>query len=204
MTAIASPAYTPPRPFWWARTATLIFGDLISTLVFAAAYALTHAVASAFALAMAAGVGGILWTVLSGRRVDAMQGLSLGLTTVFGAAALVTHDPRWVMLKPTLIYGAVGATLLRPGWMVRYVPEVAFEHGAEVTRAFGRAWAAAMLSLATANLGFALRGDAALWAAFLAVAPISLKLGLAGVQYVVTRTVVRRRIRAARSSFTGD
>lgn len=204
MTATALPAYTPPRPWWWLRTLALLFGDLVSTLVFAAAYALTHAVTYAFAVAMAAGVAGLLWTVARGRRVDAMQVLSLGLTTVFGAAALVTRDPRWVMLKPTLIYAAVGATMLRPGWMVRYVPEVAVEHGAGATRAFGRAWAAAMLGLAAANLALALRGDPRLWAGFLAVAPAAVKAGLGALQYAVTRTVVRRSILARRSPFTGD
>ena len=205
MTAIAlSPAYTPPPPLWWVRTVALLFGDLVSTLVFAAAYAALHAVAPAFLLAVAAGVAGVGCTVARGRRVDAMQGLSLGLTVAFGGAALLTHEPRWIMLKPALIYGAVGAAMLRPGWMLRYVPEVALEHGAAVTRAFGRAWAAAMLALAAADLVLAWRADVRLWAAFLATAPLAVKIGLGALQYVVTRTAVRRSIRRARAAFTGD
>ena len=34
--------------------------------------------------------------------------MSLGLVVVFGGASLVTHDPRFIMLKPTLIYAVIG------------------------------------------------------------------------------------------------
>ena len=205
MTAISPSAYTRPQPFWWMRTVGLVFGDLISTLVFAMTYGLTHALAPAFVLALAAGGAGLVWTRLRGRRIDAMQSLSVGLTIVFGAAAVVTRDPRWVMLKPSLIYGAVAAVMLRPGWMLRYVPVIAAEHAGEATRRFGLVWAMAMGAIAAANLALALHGDARLWAAFLAVGPLALKGGLAGVQYMTTRALVRRRIfSGAPPAFTGD
>ena len=41
--------------------------------------------------------------------------------------ALLTDDPRFVMLKPTLIYCIVGTVMLKPGWMTRYLPPIARE-----------------------------------------------------------------------------
>lgn len=206
MTLAASPPAPSTaawRPPWFVGTLAALFGDFVSTLVFAAAYALTRGVAPALALAVAAGVGGIVWTRLRGRRVDALQGLSLGLTVALGGASLLGHDPRWVMLKPSVIYGAVGLTMLRPGWMTRYLPEVALRHGADVTRTFGGVWAGAMLALGAANLALALHGDARLWAACLAAGPLALKAGLALVQYGVTRhVVVTRHRREAAAGFT--
>ena len=57
--------------------------------------------------------------------VDTMQWLSIGLVVVSGIATLLTADPRFVMLKPSVIYCIVGAYMLKPGWMTRYLPPIA-------------------------------------------------------------------------------
>ena len=38
-----------------------------------------------------------------------MQWLSVGLSCVSGTATMLTSDPRFVMLKPSVIYCIVGA-----------------------------------------------------------------------------------------------
>ncbi len=50
-----------------------------------------------------------------------MQWMSLFLVIASDEAALLTHDPRLVMVKPSLIYIAIGIVMLKPGWMNRYL-----------------------------------------------------------------------------------
>jgi intracellular septation protein len=174
-----------------------IAADLFSTLLFVGLYALTHSVYVATGLAIIAGVAQIAWLKLRGSPIDAMQWMSLGLVVVFGGASLVTHDPRFIMLKPTLIYGALGVVMLRPGWIVRYQPPVAVRWSRDVASAFGYAWAALMFATGALNIALVVNGDPKLWAWFLGGFPIGSKLVLFAVQYGVTRVIVIRRMRAA-------
>ena len=171
--------------------------DLLSTLIFVALFALTHSVFAATGLAIAGGALHIGWLKLRRAPVDAMQWMSLGLVVVFGGASLATHDPRFIMLKPTLIYAAIGSVMLRRGWMSRYIPEVALAWSADVTTAFGYAWAGLMFATGAANLYLAVHGDPKAWAWFLGVFPLASKLALFAVQYLTTRFVVIGRKRAA-------
>ncbi len=177
-----------------AAAAAVIGEDLVSTLAYAGLYAITHDMRIALAVGVAAGGASIAWRRARGLRVDAMQWMSLALVLVFGGLGLGFHDPRFIMLKPTLAYVAVAAVMLKPGWMARYMPAPVQAHGADLVRGFERLWAAAMLLTAGANLVLAMHGDMATWAAFLAVAPISSKIVLVLLQYGVTRTMVRSRI----------
>ena len=174
--------------------------DMLSTLIFVGLFALTHNVYATTALAIAAGIGQIVYLRLRGRPIDTMQWLSLGLVTVFGGASLLTHDPRFIMLKPTLIYCAIGTVMLRRGWMNRYLPPMALEWSGDVTIAFGYAWAGMMFGTAFLNLGLVAYGDPTTWAWFLGVFPIASKLGLVLIQYAATRAITRGRMRAAGAS----
>ncbi len=169
--------------------------DLFSTLMFVGLYAVTHSVFAATGLAIAAGVLHIAYLKLRRHPVDAMQWLSLGLVVVFGGASLFTHDARFVMLKPTLIYCALGAVMLRRGWMTRYIPPAALVWSRDVVVVFGYLWAAMMFLTAAANLVLVFIVDAQTWAWFLAVAPLSSKLALIALQYGTMRFVVVRRRR---------
>ena len=171
--------------------------DLLSTLIFVALFALTHSVFVATGLAIAGGAAHIAWLKFRRAPVDAMQWMSLGLVVVFGGASLATHDPRFIMLKPTLIYVAVGAVMLKRGWMSRYIPEIARDWSADVTLVFGYVWAGLMFATAAANLYLALHSDPKTWAWFLGVFPLASKLALFAAQYLTTRFVVVSRKRAA-------
>ncbi len=172
-----------------------IAADLFSTLLFVALYAVTHSVYVATGLSIATGLGQIAYLKLRRSPIDAMQWMSLGLVVVFGGASLVTHDPRFIMLKPTLIYVVVGMVMLKPGWMVRYMPPIALQWSRDVVVAFGYAWAAMMFATAALNLILVANGDPKLWAWFIGVFPIASKLALFAVQYLTTRVIVigRRR-----------
>jgi intracellular septation protein A len=124
-----------------------------------------------------------------------LQWASLGLVVVFGTLGVMTNDLRFLMVKPSIIYLAIGAVMLKRGWMLRYLPPVAGEHGAPLMIGFGYVWAGLMFLTAAANLIVAWRFPA-LWPAFVAVVPMASKLGLFGVQFVTVRLIVERRVRA--------
>jgi intracellular septation protein A len=171
--------------------------DLLSTLMFVGLYATTHSVYVATGLAIAAGVVQIAWLNFRRSPIDAMQWMSLGLVVVFGGASLYAHDPRFIMLKPTLIYAVIGGVMLKRGWMARYQPPLALRWSRDVSVAFGYVWAGLMFATGALNLVLVAHGDPKAWAWFIGVFPIASKLGLFAVQYVATQFVVRARMRAA-------
>ena len=71
---------------------------------------------------MALGVGQIGWQLFHKQPVEALQWLSLVIILVSGTATFFTHDPPFVMLKPSVIYCIVGLVMLKRGWMNRYLP----------------------------------------------------------------------------------
>lgn len=171
--------------------------DLFSTLLFVALFAITHSVYVATALAIAGGVGQIAYLRMRGASIDAMQWMSLGLVVVFGGASLMTHDPRFIMLKPTLVYAAIGAVMLRPGWILRYQPPLALRWSRDVANAFGYVWAGMMFLTGALNLALVANGDPKAWAWFIGVVPLASKLALFAVQYLATRLIVAARMRAS-------
>jgi len=193
MSGLSAPAAKHPL----FRIGKQIGSDLLSTLVFVGLFAVTHSVAISVGLAIALGLGRIIYQMRRHLRIDAMQWLSLFLVIAFGGAALITHNPRFIMLKPSLVYTAVGLVMLRRGWMNHYVPPVVQSTAADVTILFGYLWAALMFATAAANVLVALNADQSTWAWFVGVFPLASKIALVLVQYNVTGAIVRRRIRAA-------
>jgi intracellular septation protein len=171
--------------------------DLLSTLMFVGLYAVTHSVYVATGLAIAAGIVQIAWLNFRRAPIDVMQWMSLGLVIVFGGASLYAHDPRFIMLKPTLIYAVVGGVMLKRGWMARYQPPLALRWSRDVSVAFGYVWSGLLFATGALNLVLVAHGDPKLWAWFIGVFPIASKLALFAVQYVTTQFVVRARMRAA-------
>ena len=170
--------------------------DLLSTVFFLVVFSLTKNIYLATGLGIAIGVAQVAWLKLRRRPVDLMQWASLGLVVVFGGATLITHNPHFVMVKPTLIYIAVGVVMMQPGWMLRYVPPVVHEEAADIIRVFGYVWAGLMFFTAAANLVLAL-GDPKLWVEFLAVFPAGSKITLFAIQYITMRVVITQRRRQA-------
>jgi len=177
--------------------ARFLLADFASTLLFVALYALTHSFVLATLLAIVLGVGQILFDWSRRRPIDALQWLSLGLVVVMGGATLLTHDPRFVMIKPTIIYLAIAAVMLRPGWMNRYLPPIATDHAPELGTVFGYAWAGMMGLTALINLALVAHGDPKAWAWFVGVVPLASKAVLFLIQFSVFRVVVGRRVRGA-------
>ena len=130
----------------------LLLLDMASTFFFLVLYLLTHNITLSVALGMALGVSQIGWQYARKLPIDTMQWLSLFLVLGSGAATLLTHDPRFVMVKPSVIYLIVGIVMLRPGWMNRYLPPVAIEIVPDIAVIFGYVWAGLMFFSAALNL----------------------------------------------------
>ncbi|MFI4963810.1 MAG: inner membrane-spanning protein YciB [Caulobacterales bacterium] len=172
-----------------------LVSDFLPTIVFAVLVALKVDVRIATGAALLVGIAQVAIQKLLKRRIELLQWASLGLVVVFGALGMATNDPRFLMAKPTIIYLAVGAVMLKRGWMLRYLPPVAGEHGKPLMIAFGYVWAGLMGLTALANLAVAVALPSR-WPAFVAVVPLASKLALFAVQYLTVRVVVRRRVMA--------
>jgi len=179
--------------------AKLLLLDLASTLFFLVLYLLTKNIPLAVVLGVALGVGQIGWELVRKKPIDTMQWLSLFLVIAAGTATLVTDDPRFVMLKPSLIYLIVGVVMLKPAWMNRYLPPIAKELVPDVAFVFGFVWAGLMFLSAALNLVVALNFSVATWASFMAAYGIVSKLGLFLLQYGTMRYIGIRRHRAVPS-----
>jgi intracellular septation protein len=176
--------------------------DLLSTIVFVGLFALTDNALLTTAIAVGVGVAQIAFEKWRGRPVETMQWLSLMLVIVFGGAALVTHDNRFIMVKPTLIQFAVGAVMLKRGWLDRYMPDIVHDMvPRSVVVASGYAWAGLFFAVGIANLVVALECDRATWLLFLSVVPLAAKFAGFGVQYLTFRTIIRRKFRRAPEAY---
>ncbi|MFD3262639.1 inner membrane-spanning protein YciB [Phenylobacterium ferrooxidans] len=171
--------------------------DFLATIVFLVLVALKVDAAIAAGVAIAIGVAQVAILKVINRPVAPLQWLGLALVLVFGTASLLTHDMRFLMVKPTIIYLLVGAFMLQRGWMLRYLPPIAAGHGEDVMVVFGYVWAGLMFVSGIANAVVAVAFTAH-WVVFMAIFPTASKVALFALQYLTMRTVVRRRIIAAR------
>ena len=175
-----------------------IITDMISTILFAALFALTDNVVLSTGAAVALGVGQVGIELLRGKPVPGMQWASLGLVTILGAATLFTGDARFVMAKPTIVYLTIGAAMLQRGWMERYMPPAGRAYlPTPMVEAWGYAWSALMFVTAAANLVVAVGWGHKAWLMFIGFFPLASKLGLFAITYLSFRHVAIRNRRAA-------
>ena len=186
---------SPAHPM--VHAIAMLAADMLSTFAFLILFAVFHDVLLATAVAIVVGAGQIGRALLARRTVEPLQWLSLGLVVVLGGATLLTHNPRFIMVKPTLTYAALGVVMLRPGWMNRYASPKLARMAGDTFYAFGFIWAGVMLVTAVLNLVFALAFSPAAWTWFLFLFPLVSKTLLVAAQYWTTRILFRRRVRAA-------
>jgi intracellular septation protein len=168
--------------------------DFLSTLIFLVLYLISGNLALATSVAIAGAVGQMIFARVKGRSLNFMAYASLGLVIVLGGATLLTHDPRFVLAKPSIAHFAIGAIMLRRGWMLRYMPAIVAQTIPQYVTIAGYAWAALMFVLGLGTIAVALTGDMKLWAIYVSVVAIGAKVIAFGVQYVVFRLLVISRI----------
>src|SRR6202795_2275886 len=174
----------------------LLLLDMASTFFFLVLFLLTHNIILSVALGMALGVAQIGWQFARKLPIDTMQWMSLFLVLGSGTATLLTRDPRFVMVKPSVIYTIVGIVMLKPGWMNRYLPPVAIEIVPDVAVIFGFVWAGLMFFSAALNLIVALNFSVVAWSAFMSIWAIVSKAVLFLIGFATMRTIAVRRRRA--------
>jgi intracellular septation protein len=173
--------------------------DFFSTIVFLALYFMSGDVLLATGVAIAGAVAQVIYARFKGQQLGFMTYASLALVIVLGSATLLTNDPRFVLAKPSIAHFAIGAIMLKRGWMLRYMPPIVAETIPEYVTAAGYAWAALMFALGAGTIAVALTGDIKLWALYVSVVAIGAKVAAFAVQYVAFRILVTNRIRAIRA-----
>jgi intracellular septation protein len=171
--------------------------DFFSTIVFLAIYLTTDNVLLATAVAIAGAIGQVIYSRIKGKQLGYMTYASLALVIVLGSATLLTHDPRFVLAKPAIGHFAIGAIMLKRGWMLRYLPPIVTETIPEYVTFAGYAWAALMFVLGAGTIGVAMSGDMKLWTFYVTVVLLGAKIAAFAAQYVAFRLLVGSRLRAA-------
>ncbi|MGN6514576.1 MAG: inner membrane-spanning protein YciB [Rhizomicrobium sp.] len=182
------------------RTFRPIVSDFLSTIFFIIAYEITDDIILATLVGIGVAILQFLWFRFRRHDIALMQWASLFLVLVLGSATLLTRDPRFVMIKPSIAGAAIAIVMLQNGWQLRYMPPIVQQNA---SRAFlvgwGYVWSVLYFILAAANLYVALKLGTKDWIAFNATITWMAPVGLFLIQYATMRTVVRRNI-AARTS----
>jgi len=173
----------------------LLLFDMAATLFFLVLFLLTHNVALSVAFGMALGIAQIGWQSVRGQLIDIMQWMSLFLVLGAGTVTLITNDPRFVMIKPSVIYIIVGIVMLKRGWMNRYLPPIAIELVPDIAVIFGYAWSGLMFFSSVLNLVVALNFSVVTWSATMSIYGIASKAVMFLVGYAVMRTIAVARYR---------
>lgn len=171
--------------------------DFLSTIVFAAVYFATGNVLLATGVAIAGAIAQVVYARAKGEALGFMTWASLALVIALGAATLLTNDPRFVLAKPAIAHFAIGAIMLKRGWMLRYMPPRVTEVIPEYVTVAGYAWAILMFALGAGTIAIASTGDMTLWASYVAVVAPGAKIAAFAIQYVAFRLVITNRLRAA-------
>jgi intracellular septation protein A len=171
--------------------------DFFSTLVFLAVYLATDNVLLATGIAIAGAIAQVVHSRIKGEALGFMTWASLALVIVLGSATLLTSDPRFVLAKPSIAHFAIGAIMLKRGWMLRYMPPIVVQTIPEYVTFAGYAWAALMFAIGAGTIAVAATGDIKLWAVYVTAVAAGLKIAAFAIQYVIFRIIVTSRLRAA-------
>jgi intracellular septation protein A len=178
------------------NAARLLLLDLASTLFFLVVYLLTHNTILAVGLGIALGLAQIGTQFIRRRPIHVMEWLSLVLIIAAGIATLLTHDPRFVLIKPSVIYAIVGGVMCKPGWLNRYLPDIAQAVVPDVATIVGFAWAGLMFVSAAVNAFVALTCSLETWALIMPIYSIVSKVAVFVAGFAAIRLTAQRRIRA--------
>ncbi len=177
-----------------------IFRDLLAMFVFVALFFTTD-----IYIATAAGVSLVIaqtaYMRLRRKPIGALQWLSLVLISMFGGATILFHSPYFIMIKPTLLWLALGAVMLRRDWMAPYLPPIVTDNleDRQIVRA-GYAYAGLMFALAAMNLLMVWLTTwlttQKFWALYALIGPTAAQVVLLAMLYLRFRKQIEARIHA--------
>src|SRR6516165_6739235 len=164
--------------------------DFLSTIIFLVIYLVTDNIILATSVAVAGAIAQVIYTRVKGNSLGYMTYASLALVIVLGSATILTQDPRFVLAKPAIAHFAIGAIMLKRGWMLRYMPPRVAETIPEYVTIAGYAWAVLMFALGAGTIAVAATGDLKLWAFYVSVVAVGAKIVAFAVQYIVFRIAI--------------
>src|SRR4051812_42145005 len=170
--------------------------DFLSTILFVAIYLMTDNVLLATGVAIVGAVAQVIYSRVKGKPLGFMTYASLALVIVLGSVTLLTSDPRFVLAKPAIGHFAIGAIMLKRGWLLRYLPPIVTETIPEYVTFAGYAWAALCFLLGVGTIAVAMTGDMKLWTFYVTVVLVGAKIAAFAIQYAAFRLLVGSRIRA--------
>lgn len=171
-----------------------LIADFLSTIVFLIVWAVTDNVVVATGVAVASAIVTLVHARLVGRKLDLMAWASLALVLLLGSATFLTHDARYVLIKPSIAHFALGAIMLRRGWMSRYMPPAVLDHAPELPMIAGYAWAILMFALGAGTIATAMTGDIRLWTLYVSVVAVGAQIVAFALQVLLFRIVIGRRL----------
>ncbi|WP_447931489.1 inner membrane-spanning protein YciB [Sphingopyxis fribergensis] len=168
--------------------------DSLGIIVFAVLLAAGAGIVPATIAGTVVALAVVGYELARGKKVAALQWISLASVLFTAAATLFTGDPRFVMAKPTVVYLIVGSVMLRKGWLNRYIPREQLALVGDVMDRFGMIWAVLMFVSAGLNLVVALFFTA-WWPLFIGIFPLASKFGLFAVHIAVVHVITQARLR---------
>ena len=168
--------------------------DSLGILVFAVLLVAGAGIIPATIAGMAVAIAVVGHELARGKKVAALQWISLASVLFTAVATLFTGDPRFVMAKPTVVYLVVGTVMLRRGWLNRYIPPEQRALVGDVMDRFGMIWAALMFASAALNLVVAILFTE-WWPLFIGIFPLASKFGLFAVHVTVVHVIGQARLR---------
>lgn len=171
--------------------AMLLKPDFISALLFLLFYLISGNIVLAAGIIIGAGLVQLRGIKFPGRELAPMRWTRFVLIAVLASASIVTQNPRFVMIQPSVVDFTAAILMLRRGGMIRYIAPIAWQRVPEsVTLAAGYTWAALLVALGLTNLVIALYFGLAAWAWFILISAIGTK----ALRYTVFCMIVRRRL----------
>ena len=168
--------------------------DSLGILVFAVLLVAGAGIVPATVAGTVVALAVVGYELVRGKKVAALQWISLASVLFTAAATLFTGDPRFVMAKPTIVYLIVGTVMLRKGWLNRYIPPEQLAMVGDVMDRFGMIWAALMFTSAGLNLVIALFFTQ-WWPLFIGIFPLASKFGLFAIHIAVVHVITQARLR---------
>lgn len=168
--------------------------DSLGIIVFAVLLVAGAGIIPATIAGTAVAIAVVGYELARGKKVAALQWISLASVLLTAAATLFTGDPRFVMAKPTIVYLIVGTVMLRRGWLNRYIMPEQLALVGDVMDRFGMIWAALMFISAGLNLVIAIFFTG-WWPLFIGIFPLASKFGLFAVHIAVVHFIGQARLR---------
>ncbi len=177
--------------------------DILVGWLFLAIFLATNNIYLATAVGLATGVCQTIWMLARRQKIDPMQWMAMVVVMVLGAATMVTHNPTFVVFKPSIFDACIGAMLLRPGWMDRYAPPQVMDLVPKGLKVFwGYLWSFSWFALAAINLAVERVYGLKAWAIWTSISPMALVILLTVSGFLVFPPIVRRAARARGIAFS--